>query len=51
MSGYGHTHKALTLALEPKANVERYDGLRLQILGAVMRHDPASAALSSCCAT
>lgn len=27
------TPQALTLALEPKANVERYDGLRLQILG------------------
>jgi hypothetical protein len=39
------TPHALALAREPTANVERYDGLRVRIVGGAMRHDPASVAV------
>ncbi|TBF87453.1 hypothetical protein ELG72_36910 [Rhizobium leguminosarum] len=37
------TPQALALLHEPKANVERYDGLRVRIVGGRHASDPASA--------
>ncbi len=39
------TPQALILRLEPKANVERYDGLLPKQPEVAMRHDPASGAI------